>query len=44
MDDLHIDLSVLIAENEAAIRRLASCRETDRWPTGYETVRLLDVA
>ena len=31
-------------ENEAAIRRLAVCRERDRWPTGYEEVRVLDVA
>ncbi|MFO8013370.1 MAG: PD-(D/E)XK nuclease-like domain-containing protein [Phycisphaerae bacterium] len=37
-------LAIARAENEAAIRRLASCRETDRWPTGYEMVRLLDVA
>lgn len=31
-------------ENEAAIRRLRTCREQDHWPTGYEEVRILDVA
>ncbi len=31
-------------ENEAAIRRLISCRETDSWPTGYEEIRMLDSA
>ena len=31
-------------ENEAAIRRLLVCRERDQWPTGYEEIRVLDVA
>jgi len=31
-------------ENEAAIRRLKAYREMDQWPTGYEEVRLLDIA
>jgi hypothetical protein len=31
-------------DNEAAIERLTSCRNKDVWPTGYEEVRLLDVA
>ena len=30
-------------ENEAAIRRLLVCRESDEWPTGYEEIRVLDV-
>ena len=29
---------------EAAIRRLIDCRETDEWPTGFEQVRILDIA
>jgi hypothetical protein len=37
-------LTIARKENEAAIRRLVACREVDRWPTGYETVRILDVA
>jgi len=37
-------LAIARKENEAAIRRLAACREVDRWPTGYEAVRILDVA
>ena len=32
------------AENEAAIRRLVVCRERDHWPTGFEEIRVLDVA
>jgi len=31
-------------DNEAAIDRLVSCRNKDIWPTGYEEVRLMDVA
>jgi hypothetical protein len=31
-------------ENEAAIRRLLACRERGEWPTGYEEIRVLDVA
>jgi len=31
-------------DNEAAIDRLKSCRNKGIWPTGYEEVRLLDVA
>ena len=37
-------LAIAQRENEAAIRRLAACRERDRWPTGYEEIRVLDVA
>ena len=37
-------LAIARGENEAAIRRLHSCRETDRWPTGYEGIRMLDAA
>lgn len=29
-------------ENEAAIRRLASCANKDLWPTGYEEIRIFD--
>ncbi|TET34882.1 MAG: hypothetical protein E3J72_12160 [Planctomycetota bacterium] len=29
-------------ENESAIHRLMKCRETDTWPTGYETIRTFD--
>ncbi len=29
-------------ENKEAIERLARCRETDTWPTGYEDVRTFD--
>jgi hypothetical protein len=37
-------LSIAQRENEAAIHRLKHCRQTDRWPTGYEEIRILDVA
>lgn len=37
-------LAIAQRENEAAIRRLKRCREDDSWPTGYEEVRILDVA
>jgi len=37
-------LAIAQRENEAAIRRLVTCRQQDRCPTGYEEVRLLDVA
>ena len=37
-------LAIARNENEAAIRRLAACRQRDLWPTGYEEVRVLDVA
>ena len=36
--------SIAQRENEAAIRRLQICHKHDRWPTGYEEIRLLDVA
>jgi hypothetical protein len=36
-------LAIARGENEAAIRRLISCRENGHWPTGYEDIRLLDV-
>jgi len=29
-------------ENEEAIQRLVRCRESDTWPTGYETLRTFD--
>jgi hypothetical protein len=34
-------LAIAQAENEAAIRRLARCRDLGQWPTGYEEMRLL---
>ena len=37
-------LAIAQGENEAAIGRLKQCRQTDLWPTGYEEVRILDVA
>lgn len=37
-------LTIAQRENEAAIRRLKACRDADEWPTGYEEIRLLDVA
>lgn len=37
-------LAIARRENEAAIRRLQVCRKEDRWPTGYEDIRVLDVA
>ena len=36
-------LAVAERENEAAIARLQQCQSDDRWPTGYEDLRLLDV-
>lgn len=35
-------LGVAQEENEDAIARLKTCRERDRWPTGYEDIRVLD--
>ena len=32
------------AENEAAIGRLKECYRANNWPTGYETVRVLEAA
>jgi hypothetical protein len=37
-------LTLAQRENEAAIRRLITCRKQDVWPTGYEEIRVLDVA
>jgi len=37
-------LAIARQENEAAIRRLLACRQHDEWPTGYEGIRMLDVA
>jgi len=37
-------LAIAQRENEAAIRRLLACRERDHWPTGYEEIRVLEVA
>ena len=37
-------LAMAQAENEAAIRRLVGCRETDQWLTGFEEIRVLDIA
>lgn len=31
-------------ENAEAIERLKRCRETDVWPTGFESMRLMDIA
>jgi len=35
-------LGIAQKENEEAIARLRKCRETDTWPTGYESVRTFD--
>ena len=37
-------LAIARGENEAAIARLKVARESNRWTTGYESIRLLDVA
>jgi len=37
-------LAIAKQENEAAIRRWLACRQRDEWPTGYEEIRMLDVA
>jgi len=37
-------LAIAQRENEAAIRRLRICHQHDHWPTGYEEIRVLDVA
>jgi hypothetical protein len=37
-------LTIAQRENEAAIRWLQVCHQRDHWPTGYEEVRVLDVA
>jgi len=37
-------LAIAQRENEVAIRRLLVCRQHDEWPTGYEEIRVLDVA
>ena len=37
-------LAIAQRENEAAIRRLLACRRDDHWPTGYEEIRVLDIA
>jgi len=37
-------LSIARQENEAAIRRLLMCRQSNRWATGYEEPRVLDVS
>ena len=37
-------LAIAQRENEAAIRWLQVCHQRDHWPTGYEEVRVLDVA
>jgi len=36
-------LAIAQRENEAAIRRLRICHQSDHWPTGYEEIRVLDV-
>ena len=36
-------LGLAETENVAAIGRLAKCKESDKWPTGYESVRTLDI-
>lgn len=35
-------LAVAQKENEQAMTRLAKCRATDSWPTGYENIRTFD--
>ena len=37
-------LTIAQGENKAAIRRLLACRQGDHWSTGYEEIRMLDVA
>lgn len=37
-------LAIARQENEAAIRRLCHAWETGEFPTGYESIRLLDIA
>ena len=37
-------LEIAQRDNEQGIGRLIRCRKTDCWPTGYEDIRLLDVA
>ena len=37
-------LAIAQRENEAAIRRLIDCRKEEQWPTGYEGIRMLDIA
>jgi len=37
-------LTIAQRENESAIRRLRTCWDNDHWPTGFEQVRLLEVA
>jgi len=36
-------LAIARRENEAAIRRLMHCHESDHWPTKFEEVRLLEI-
>ncbi len=36
-------LAIAERENEAAMARIKRCQAEDRWPTGYEGLRLLDV-
>ena len=35
-------LGIVRKENEEAIERLKTCRDRDRWPTGYEDIRVFD--
>lgn len=37
-------LAIAQRENESAIQRMLTCRQLDEWPTGYEEIRLLNVA
>jgi len=37
-------LAIAQRENESAIRWLRTCWDNDHWPTGYEEVRVLEVA
>jgi len=37
-------LTIARQENEAAICRFLACRQQDHWPTGYEEIRMLNVA
>ena len=36
-------LSIARGDNESAIERLKNARESDRWETGYETPRLMEI-
>ena len=37
-------LSMAQQENQAAIKRLKACQQNDDWPTGYESIRMLNAS